>query len=156
MASWNSNPGWQGKEQKLRREKCHCTQLQNGTKSFSPRGALLILSPRGSLGVPSQSKGTKIPPPFTLTVGQLSVTNLLLRGYVRQSPGEGRGVNSAVLFLQLPCNVSKLTLSQDVRSRPLSEEGTALFRRESKELHNVRGLPFQGYTALRAKSRSPS
>lgn len=44
------------------------TQLQNGTKSFSPRGALLILSPRGSLVVPSQSKGTKIPPPFTLTV----------------------------------------------------------------------------------------
>lgn len=37
------------------------TQLQNGTQSFSPRGALLILPPRGS-----QSKGTKTPPPFTL------------------------------------------------------------------------------------------
>lgn len=91
------------------------TQLQNGTKSFSPRGALLILLPRGS-----QSKETKTPPPFTLTVETWDIClfrtsfSEVLWGYIKQCPGEGRGVNSAVLFLQLPSNVSKLTLSQDV------------------------------------------
>lgn len=114
------------------------TQLQNGTKSFSPRGALLILPPRGSLVVPSQSEGTKTPLPFTLTVETwnscLFRTSFseVLWGYIRQCPGEGRGVSSAVLFLQLPCSVSKLTVSQVVQSRPLSEEGTELFWQESK------------------------